>query len=200
MTKITAIILAAGKSTRMGSPKMLLPWGERTIIEHVVAVFAKAGVDDIVVVTGGAHEPVEALILECGKSFPVRSVYNNDYMNGDMLSSIQCGLQHIAEESAGAALIGLGDQPQVQEGSVHLLCEVYSQTQSPLVVPSFQMRRGHPWLVARALWKELIEMSPTQTPRDFLNAHAKDIHYVNMNTPSILADLDTPEDYRTSHP
>lgn len=200
MTKITAIILAAGKSTRMGSPKMLLPWGERTIIEHVVAVFAKAGVDDIVVVTGGAHEPVEALIRECGKSFPVRSVYNNDYMNGDMLSSIQCGLQHIAEESVGAALIGLGDQPQVQEGSVHLLCEVYSQTQSPLVVPSFQMRRGHPWLVARALWKELIEMSPTQTPRDFLNAHAKDIHYVNLNTPSILADLDTPEDYRTSHP
>ena len=200
MTKITAIILAAGKSMRMGSPKMLLPWGEKTIIEHVVAVFAKAGVDDIVVVTGGAREQVEALILDCGKSFPVRSVYNNDYMNGDMLSSIQCGLRHIAEESVGAAMIGLGDQPQVQERSVRLLCEAYSQTQSSLVVPSFQMRRGHPWLVARALWKEVIEMSPTQTPRDFLNAHAKDIHYVNLNTPSILADLDTPEDYRTSHP
>lgn len=200
MKKITAIILAAGKSTRMGSPKMLLPWGDATIIEHVISVFAKAGVDDIVVVTGGAREQVEALILNCGKSFPVRSVYNNDYMNGDMLSSIQCGLRHIAEESVGAAMIGLGDQPQAQEGSVRLLCEAYSQTQSPLVVPSFQMRRGHPWLVARALWKEVIEMSPTQTPRDFLNAHTKDIHYVNLNTPSILADLDTPEDYRTSHP
>lgn len=200
MTKITAIILAAGKSTRMGSPKMLLPWGDTTIIEHVISMFAKAEVDDIVVVTGGAREQVEAIVLECEKSFPVRSVYNSDYMNGDMLSSIQCGLRHITEENVGAAMIGLGDQPQVQEGSVRLLCEAYSQTQSPLVVPSFQMRRGHPWLVARALWKELIEMSPTQTPRDFLNAHAKDIHYVNLNTPSILADLDTPEDYRTSHP
>ena len=200
MTKTTAVILAAGKSTRMGSPKMLLPWGDATIIEHVISVFAKAEVDDIVVVTGGAREPVEVIILEYGKIFPVCSVYNNDYMNGDMLSSIQCGLRHITEESIGAAMIGLGDQPQVQEGSVRLLCEAYSQTQSPLVVPSFQMRRGHPWLVARALWKEVIEMSPTQTPRDFLNAHAKDIHYVNLNTPSILADLDTPEDYRTSHP
>ena len=209
MTMITAIILAAGKSTRMGSPKMLLPWGNTTIIEHVVSVFAKSGVDDILVVTGGAHEQVEAIIRECEKKYSARSVYNENYMVGDMLSSIQCGLRHLAltplplsrgETGDGAALIGLGDQPQVQERSVRLLCEAYAQTQSPLVVPSFQMRRGHPWLVARALWEEVIAMQSAQTPRDFLSAHAKEIHYVEMGTPSILDDLDTPEEYRTTRP
>ena len=97
-------------------------------------------------------------------------------------------------------MIGLGDQPQVEERSVRLLLKAFSKTKSPLVVPSFQMRRGHPWLVARHLWKELIEMDQSQNPRDFLNAHTKEIHYVDMDTPSILADLDTPEDYHAAHP
>lgn len=192
---ITAIILAAGKSTRMGSPKMLLPWGDKTILEHVIAVFAKAGIDDIVVVTGGAREQVEALILECGKKFAVRSVYNESYLTGDMLSSIQCGLRGLLEKGSGAAMIGLGDQPQVQERSVRLLYEAHLQTQSPLVVPSFHMRRGHPWIVARGLWKEVLAMQSTQTPRDFLNAHTQEIQYVEMDNSGILEDLDTPEDY-----
>lgn len=200
MTTITAIILAAGKSTRMGSPKMLLPWGNHTIIEHVITVFANAGIEDILVVTGGAREQVEGIILKCETKFPVRGVYNKDYSDKDMLSSIQCGLRYIAKESIEAAMIGLGDQPQVQERSVRLLSEAYSQTQSPLVVPSFQMRRGHPWLVARSLWDEAIAMKSKQTPRDFLNAHSKDIHYVEMDTPSILADLDTPEEYHAERP
>jgi len=192
---ITAIILAAGRSTRMGSPKMLLPWGDTTIIEHVISVFSKAGIHDILVVTGGAREEMEVVVRNCQKNYPVRSVFNKDYLAGDMLSSMQCGLQYLLEKSSEAALIRLGDQPQVQERSVQLLCEAYSQTKSPLVVPSFQMRRGHPWLVARELWDEIIAMQSSQTPRDFLNPHAKDIQYVEMDTPSILADLDTPEEY-----
>ena len=205
-TKITAIILAAGKSTRMGSPKMLLPWGDKTILEHVIAVFAKAGVADILVVTGGARESVEAIIRECQKNYPVQSVYNEDYMAGDMLSSIQCGLQYLTltppprshGEMGTAAMIGLGDQPQIQERSVRLLYDAFLQTKSPLVVPSFQKRRGHPWLVGRTLWNELIKMDSTQTPRDFLNAHAENIYYVGMDTPTILSDLDTPDDYQAS--
>jgi len=192
---ITAIILAAGKSTRMGSPKMLLPWGDTPIIEHIISVFSKAGAHDILVVTGGAREEVEVIVRNCQKNYPVRSVFNKDYLAGDMLSSIQCGLRYLSEKGSGAALIGLGDQPQIQERSVQLLCEAYSQIKSPLVVPSFHMRRGHPWLVARELWAEVIAMHSSQTPRDFLNGHAKDIHYVEMDTPSILADLDTPEEY-----
>lgn len=197
---ITAMILAAGKSTRMGSPKMLLPWGKVTVLEHVIAVFAQAGVEDVLVVTGGAHEQVEALISTCQKQYPVRSMYNKNYASGEMLTSIQCGLQQLAKEAVSAALIGLGDQPQVQESSVRLIRDAFQQSPKNILVPSFHMRRGHPWLVARPLWSELLGMQPTQTPRDFLNAHASDIQYVDVATPSIFADLDTPEEYRAARP
>lgn len=197
---ISAIILAAGQSRRMGQPKLLLPWGDVTVLERVVSAFANAGIEDILVVTGGAHERVEQVLLKCSITYPVRSAYNKDYENGEMLSSIQYGLRVLANEARGAAMIGLGDQPQVQEGSVRSIWDAYLQTRSLLVVPSYQMRRGHPWLVARPLWQEILEMSPSQTPRDFLNAHAKDVHYVEMASPSILADLDTPEDYRMARP
>jgi molybdenum cofactor cytidylyltransferase len=204
---ISAIILAAGESSRMGQPKMLLPWGNVSVLEHVISVFARAGIEDILVVTGAVREQIEEAVLKYGKRYPVRGVHNQNYSSGEMLSSLQCGLRALASRSlartervTAAALIGLGDQPQVQERSVRLICQAFMQTESPLVVPSFRMRRGHPWLVALSLWEELLAMHSPQSPRDFLNAHASDIHYVKTDTPSIFADLDTPEDYQASHP
>lgn len=192
---ISAIILAAGASKRMGQPKMLLPWGELTVIEHVITTFLNAGVEDVIVITGGAHEQVEKITAP----YSIRRIYNEDYARGEMLSSLQRGLMAMSNQ-AQAALIGLGDQPQVQEASVRRVCEAYQENRSSLVVPSFQRRRGHPWLVARLLWDELLQIRPPQSPRDFLNRHADEIHYVEADTPSILADLDTPEDYRRSQP
>jgi len=192
---ISAIILAAGQSKRMGQPKMLLPWGKSTVIEHVISTFLDAGIEDITVVTGGAREQVERAISQ----YPVRRIHNTDYEAGEMLSSIQCGLS-VMTPQAQATLVGLGDQPQVQENSVRLICEEYQVSQSRLIVPSFQMRRGHPWLVARSLWNEILALKPPESPRDFLTRHANAIHYVNVETQSILADLDTPEDYERSHP
>ena len=195
---ISAIILAAGQSKRMGQPKMLLPWANLTVIEQVISVFANAGIKDVLVITGGAHEQIQEIILKCSENYPVRNAYNKDYENGEMLSSIQCGLRYMTENAVEAAMIGLGDQPQVQEGSVRSVRDAFLQTESPLVVPSFRMRRGHPWLVARPLWGEILEMSPIQTPREFLNTHAKEIHYVDIDSHSILADLDSPEDYHAA--
>jgi molybdenum cofactor cytidylyltransferase len=204
---ISAIILAAGESRRMGQPKMLLPWGNVSVLEHVISVFAGAGIEDILVVTGAIREQIEEAVMKYAMRYPVRSIHNKNYSSGEMLSSLQSGLRALAptnlsnaESVTAAALIGLGDQPQVQERSVRLVCEAYLQAESLLVVPSFQMRRGHPWLVARPLWAELLAKRPPQSPRDFLNAHAGDIHYVSTDTPSIFADLDTPEDYQASHP
>src|SRR5215204_5559786 len=153
MIMISAIILAAGESKRMGQPKMLLPWGQLTVLEHVIITFQNAGIEDIVVVTGGAHQEVEKLV----HSRKVRSVFNKEFFNGDMLSSIQCGLRRLTDQ-ATATLIGLGDQPQIQEGTVRLICKTFSEKESRLIVPSFQMRRGHPWLVERSLWNALLEM------------------------------------------
>ena len=192
---ISTIILAAGQSKRMGQPKMLLSWGELTVIEHVIITFLKAGIDDILVVTGGVREQVERAI----DHYSVRKIHNQDYAAGEMLSSLQCGLRAMPLESQ-AVLIGLGDQPQILEQSIRSICEAYQESKSRLIVPSFQMRRGHPWLVTRPLWGEILELKAPESPRDFLNRHAAEIHYLNMDTPSILADMDTPQDYHDSKP
>lgn len=192
---ISAIILAAGESKRMGQPKMLLPWENGTVLTRVIAVFREAGVEDILVVTGGAREQVEELAAGLG----VRTVFNEAFQTGGMLSSIQCGIRAlltIPKKEKAAALIGLGDQPQVQARSVRRVCETFLETEANLVVPSYHMRRGHPWLMAHPLWEDLMRMEHPASPRDFLNAHAAEIHYVEVDDPNILADLDTPEEYR----
>lgn len=192
---ISAIILAAGESKRMGRPKMLLPWGTTTVLGQVISTFRQAGVDPILVVTGGAHQQVEQVIHQYG----AQSVFNDFYSSGEMLSSLQLGLTAQTDQ-VQATLIGLGDQPQIQVGTVELICATFRDKKSKLTVPSYQHRRGHPWLVERSLWKELLTLRSPQSPRDFLNKHAKEIEYVTVNTPTVLADLDTPQDYQTSHP
>jgi molybdenum cofactor cytidylyltransferase len=186
---ITAIVLAAGESKRMGQPKMLMPWGNSTVIETVISTIQSAGISDILVVTGGAHTQVETLIGNAANT-----VFNADYKTGEMLVSIQRGMA-AKMHSSSAALICLGDQPQVREESIRKVCAAFLQGAFPIVVPSYEMHRGHPWLIARSLWDEFLEVHPPQTPRDFLQKHADEIKYVEMETPSILEDLDTPDDY-----
>jgi molybdenum cofactor cytidylyltransferase len=195
---ISALILAAGESKRMGRPKMLLPWGNTTVLGHVISTYQSAGVEEILIVTGGAHEQIEEIV----NLHNVRSVFNEQYSEGGMLSSLQRGLQVLLpnRDRVQAALIGLGDQPQVQTRTVQEICEAYRSRPSRLIVPSFQMRRGHPWLVENSLWQDLLEMNTPQSPRDFLSNHAGEIRYVEVDTASILADLDTPEDYQNTCP
>ena len=191
---ISAIILAAGQSRRMGQPKMLLPWGETTVLGQVIATFQSAGVDDLVIVTGGYRKQVEALV---GSS--ARTVFNPEYKGGEMLSSIQRGLTE-PKPGTQAVLVALGDQPQVRERNVRMVMDTYHQSGAAIVVPSFQIRRGHPWLVARPLWDDILALRFPESPRDFLNRHADKIHYVLVEDDSILQDLDTPEDYLKSKP
>ena len=199
---ISALILAAGQAKRMGQPKMLLPWGETTVLGQVIETVQRAGVNDILVVTGGAREQVEEIVAGYGG----RVVHNENFKDGEMLSSLQIGLRVLRgfavsdSSSAEAALIILGDQPQVEERCVRAVASRFIEMRARLVVPSYRMRRGHPWLIARQLWEEILQMNPHQTPRDFLNRHASEIEYVNVDTPSILSDLDTLEDYLKSRP
>ena len=192
---ISAIILAAGESKRMGRPKMLLPWGKNTVLGKVISTFQEAGIEDIVVVTGGAREQTTQIVEQHG----ARSIFNYHFNSAEMLSSLQAGLRSQSSLTQ-ATLIGLGDQPQIQEDSVRSICIAYRERRSRLIVPSFQRRRGHPWLVEKSLWQELLEIKSPKTPRDFLNKFSDEIDYVEVTTPTILADLDTPEDYNTSHP
>ena len=188
---IAALVLAAGLSRRMGSPKMLLPWDHTTVLGSVVAALQAAEVPEILVVTGAVREEVEAALA--GR--PVRLVHNPDYANGEMLISIQVGLSSLPP-GCTAALIVLGDQPQIQVEVVRAVCSAAGENPGRLVMPSFNLRRGHPWVLPDRLWPEVRAVRLPRTMRDFLQAHASEIVYVNVNTSTILMDLDTPEEYQ----
>lgn len=192
---IGAVVLGAGRSQRMGRPKLTLPWGKTTVIGQVVKVLCAADVAEIVVVTGGARVEVEDAL----RNTPAIPVFNPDFANGEMSCSLQVGLKALPE-SLEAALIVLGDQPLIEKKVVKAVMAAYYQDDSVLVVPSFENRRGHPWLVAHSLWHELLALDPPLTLRDFLNQHLADSRFVNVDTASILQDLDTPKDYQHYRP
>jgi molybdenum cofactor cytidylyltransferase len=192
---IAAVVLAAGQSRRMGSPKMILPWEETTVIGKVVSTLFQAEIAPIVVITGGAHLEVEAAL----QAQSVQVVFNPQYAQGEMLSSVQVGLSALPD-NVGAALIVLGDQPQIEADVVSRLIKEYQTTGSKVIVPSYQMHRGHPWLIDRSLWRTVNELRHPDTLRDFLNTHASFIHYLVVDTPSVIEDIDTPEEYLMSLP
>jgi molybdenum cofactor cytidylyltransferase len=195
---ISAIVLAAGISSRMGHPKLILPWGGTTVLWQVVSTFAAVGLEEIVVVTGGARKQIESLVAELARDFPVRPVFNPDFSRGGMLSSIKAGLKAL-DSSLSAALISLGDQPQVREETIRRICDAHSQSGSPLVVPSYQNRCGHPWLASASLWPTILALPESGTPRQFLDSHRGQIEYIAADE-SVLQDLDTPEDYTRQRP
>ncbi len=201
--KLGALVLAAGMSRRMGQPKLLLPWGELTVLGQVVSTLAAALTDEtanlgadrrltaeLLIVTGGARELVEAEVARLAENFPVRAIFNEQHEAGEMMSSLQTGLAGLDSQVA-ATLIALGDQPQLSLDSARRVVTAWKTSGARLIIPSFSQRRGHPWLVGRALWDEL---GAASTARNFLNAHADEILYVDCDE-SVLKDLDTPEDY-----
>jgi molybdenum cofactor cytidylyltransferase len=192
---VAAVVLAAGRSLRMGRPKMVLPWGGATVIGQVVGVLRQAEIQNIVVVTGGARRQVEAALV----GYAVQLVFNPRFAQVEMLVSLQLGLLNLGSD-VDAALVVLGDQPQIELEVVESVLARYQARQAPLVVPSFQMRRGHPWLVERKLWNDIFELQPASTLRDFLNRYADQIDYLNVVTPSVLRDLDTPQEYQRQRP
>jgi molybdenum cofactor cytidylyltransferase len=179
----------------MGLPKLTLPWGNTTVIGQVVNVLRQSGIKEIVVVTGGGrHEIGEAL-----QGLGVRCVYNPFHEQGEMLSSFQVGLAALGI-GPPASLVVLGDQPQIQAQVVDRLIQAYIDTGAPLIVPSYQMRRGHPWLINQSLWVEALAIQEPFTLRDFLNNHEANIHYTPVETATIFQDLDTKNDYETYRP
>jgi molybdenum cofactor cytidylyltransferase len=186
---IGAVILAAGQSRRMGRNKMLLPFGTSTVLETIVAeVAACQSVIDLVVVTGHEPDRIAALLA----SSPARCVFNPAYARAEMLVSLQVGLRALSTE-VQAALIVPGDHPRLRREVIQRVIDAHQP--GTLVIPSYQLKRGHPILVDRAWWDELLALPETATLRDFIRAHEDSIRYVVVETDSILADVDTPEEY-----
>ena len=176
----------------MGRPKSLLPYGERTVVEQILSVLTAAPVEEILVITGHAREAVESLLAK----WPVRAVFNSRYATGEMLTSIQVGLRAVSVES-GAALIALCDQPALERSVVEQIITAYRAGRGSVFIPSFQMRHGHPVLIARKHWPRILGLGEGQTLRGFMRElSADEIYHVVVGTASILQDLDTPADYR----
>ncbi len=184
------MILAAGESRRMGQPKLLLPFGKRTIIESVVQSVVSSKVDGTLVVLGSGRERIEEKI----KNFPVRSVYNPDFRKG-MLSSVLCGVRALPDETR-AFVIVLGDQPSISKQTIDRIIDGYQKTEKGIVLPVYNKERGHPVLIDMKYREEVEALSPDIGLRGTVYSHPDDILEVEVDTPSIRQDIDDEADYK----
>jgi molybdenum cofactor cytidylyltransferase len=190
MNNFWAIILAAGASTRMKKQKLLLAFNGKTIIETVVDNAIQAVKSNIVVVLGSHHEEVRKQIGNPALHY----VVNNNYQDG-MLSSVICGFRALPE-SAEAVLIFLGDQPHVPPSIAGKLIDAKKQSTKGIIIPIFAGKRGHPILIDTKYISEIENLDPDQGLRSLISHNQTDILEIECDTPEILRDIDTPEDYQ----
>ena len=186
---IWAVVLAAGESRRMGQPKLLLPYGEMTIIETVVQNVVSSRVDGAVVVLGGDRREIEEKI----RRFAVKRTVNLAYREG-MLSSVRRGLSALPS-SARAALFVLADQPDIPASVIDSVVEAYLGGGKGIVLPVYKKKRGHPLIVDLKYRREIESLSPDVGLRGLILEHKDDILEVRISSPSVLHDIDKPEDY-----
>ncbi len=187
---ITAVVLAAGRSERMGRPKMLLPFGRKTLIETVLAGVLRSRVDDVVVVLGAHREAIEPVVSK----FAFRAVFNEDFGAG-MLSSVLRGLREVPD-AARAFLVVLGDHPSPPASVIDRLIAAHERTGKGVVLPVYRGRRGHPVLIDKRYRDDVTALDPSVGLRQLLRDHPDDVLEVSVRTPAVLADMDRPDDYR----
>jgi molybdenum cofactor cytidylyltransferase len=189
---ISAIVLAAGESKRMGQTKQLLAWEGQTILQRVLENLGNSQVDEVILVLG--HEADR--ILGTVDTQKVKVVINKNYKRG-MITSIRQGLINLSD-NVEAFFIVLADQPGVgSEVFDRLISEFKRVTpQKNIVLPTYRSRRGHPALFGAKYQKEAFRIEGDVGYRQILQEHPEDILAVEMDTDSILQDIDTPKDYR----
>ncbi len=190
---IAAIVAAAGFSRRMGHFKQLLPWGDSSVIRAVVDNLHDAGADPILCVTGHRADEVAAALA----GSPAQIVHNQNFSIGEMLTSYQAGISAIRNSQFAihnsqfpGALLSLADQPHIPAATIRHVIDRARSTPGQIIIPSHQMRRGHPIYLPRHLWPELLALSPDASLRDLLNCHASEIVYVDVDTDAIRQDMD----------
>jgi molybdenum cofactor cytidylyltransferase len=189
MTGIWAIVLAAGESKRMGSPKMLLPYNDVTIIEQVIRNLIDSNVDRVVVVVGANHDE----IMKVTRRYDVFHCYNENYKSG-MLSSVKCGFWSLPEGCL-AALIMPGDQPMTGPGEINRVISTFAESEKGLVMAAHDGRRGHPLIVDMKYIDEVLSLADSEGLRALSERHPEDVLESDTDDPSVLRDIDTQEDY-----
>ncbi len=189
MNNVWAIILAAGKSTRMQKQKLLLPFNGETIIEKVVKNAVHTVGKKVVVVLGSHGNEIKKQI---SKEEPIFCI-NQNYDEG-MLSSVICGFRTLPED-ADAAIIFLGDQPHIPASVPLQLIQKWNLTQKGIVIPTFEGKRGHPVLIETKYKSQIEHLDQEQGLRNLMEKFSSDICETACNAPEIIRDIDTPSDY-----
>lgn len=192
--RVAAVVLAAGESRRMGRNKLLLPWGDMTVLGRTLANVKASAVASTLVVTGHEREHSETIAGE----MDVPMLLNEDYAKG-MLTSVQAAVRHLPP-AVDAVLVVLGDQPMVGPETINSLLGAYAESPRGLIAPVHEGQRGNPVLIDRRYFDELLALPPEAAPRVLLQRYADDIHYVEFNDDAILHDLDHPLDYERLRP
>jgi len=187
---VSSIVLAAGKSTRMGQQKLLMPFEGGSMVETIVWKIAQSNSIQTIVVTGHEKSRVEEVLKDCGVQF----ADNKNYEAG-MLTSVQTGVKAIVLESTGF-LVFLGDQPMVSVVVINRLIAVFQKTTKGLLVPTFLGKRGHPVLIDAKYRKEIAALQQESGLRGLFLNHPDDILEVEFDSDAILKDIDTPGDYQ----
>lgn len=187
---ICAIVLAAGESRRMGCQKLLLPFAKTTVIAHVVDRLLHSELDGVLVVVG--HEGDRISDELSGRRVTI--VTNPDYKLG-MLSSVRCGLRAIPRQ-CDKVLVALGDQPAITAELVNQMVRSSSTTEKGILVPVYRGKHGHPILFSTRFRDEILTSFDDSGLRGLLQAHPDDIFELAVSTPTVLSDIDSPDDYR----
>lgn len=184
-----AIILAAGSSTRMGTQKLLLSYNDSTMIETVIDNILNSKIDKVMVVLG---DDGEAITKSIGNR-PVEVCRNQQTEKG-MLSSVICGFKALPE-SANAALVYLGDQPNIPPSITNTIIEAYNEDLYGIVIPVHNHRRGHPLLVDLKYRRDIFKLDLEKGLRSLMHLFPEDVLEVDVDEAGILLDIDTREDY-----
>ncbi|MGH6890760.1 MAG: NTP transferase domain-containing protein [Dongiaceae bacterium] len=192
--RVGGLIMAAGRSSRMGANKLLMDDGGRPIVARVVAQALAAGLAEVIVVCG--HQEAEVRAALAGQ--PVRYVPCPDYAEG-MSASLRCGLKALPPD-IDATLVLLGDMPRVGSGLLRRLIAAFNPTEGrAIIVPTFQGKRGNPVLWDRRFFGEMTSLAGDVGARHLIGEHAELVVEIESEDAGILLDVDTPEAYRDLH-
>jgi len=186
-----ALISAAGRSSRMGTPKALLPLGEETVVERLVGVFHEAGIRDVVVVVGhGFH-----LLVPLLEKRAARWVMNDRFDDG-MFSSVKVGAAFLGREKGRKAFFFHPvDIPLIRPETLRTLAGAFREGETDVCRPCFQGRRGHPPLISWALIPSILEFAGPEGLRSFLSRRDLRSLDVECADPGVLRGMNTPEEY-----
>jgi len=189
------IILAAGGSERFGRNKLLEPTDGVTLIERVVRAGLESKADEVVVVLGHDADRMRNVLQGCG----CKMILNEQFHEGQS-SSVKCGVRAVVDH-AEAALILPGDCALVSADAIGKVIDAFTTSNAPIVVASHEGRRGHPILIARRLFDEVLQIGEaTRGLKGLLGKHRPDVLEVNTGSDDVLIDLDTREEFEKYFP